>query len=87
MKVRHRPTVVDAVMWDDSDGAFFELVSLGYETDCGKPVVVGRTVTTPGTLMVPTSEGHRPALPGESYVIRGTQGEWYPIHKTVFAAC
>jgi hypothetical protein len=41
----------------------------------------------PRTLRVPTSEGTRPALPGESYVVRGTQGEWYPISSVVYAAC
>jgi hypothetical protein len=83
MKLRHIPTEVDGVVWDGSQAALDELWALGLrEYSLRATAEAGG----PQTLIVHTLEGDRPALPGD-VVIRGTQGEWYPIKPDVAAAC
>jgi hypothetical protein len=83
MRVRHKPTTVDAVEWDGSTTALQELLELGLNVYWFEPTV-GDDATA--TLVIPTAEGDRPALPGD-YVIKGTQGEFYPVKPDVFDAC
>lgn len=89
MRLVHKPTVVDAVLWDDSDRARHELANLGYRGDCGDfhyedaDAVEGTRV-----LLVPTSDRSRSvaARAGESWVVRGVVGEWYCITNDVRVA-
>lgn len=85
MKLVHKPTVVDAVLWDDSDDARQQLRDLGYVADNGEFRYENDGID-PRVLLVPTPEGVRPALPGESWVIRGVKGEWYCIANDVKVA-
>jgi hypothetical protein len=79
MRVRHKPTTVDAVRWDGSTAALQELIALGLTAYRYEPTVGDSTAT----LVIATSE---PALPGD-YVIKGTAGEFYPIRPDVYEAC
>jgi hypothetical protein len=82
MRVRHKPTIVDAVKWDGSTGTLLRLLDLGLTAYRYEPTVGDAT----DTLVISTGEGDRPALPGD-YVIKGTQGEFYPIRPDVYEAC
>jgi hypothetical protein len=82
MRVRHKPTTVDATLWDGSAAALQELLELGLTVYRFEPTVGDPTVT----LVIPTTQGDGPALPGD-YVIKGTQGEFYPIKPDVYEAC
>jgi len=81
VKVRHLPTVVDAVVWDGSEDAVRELRELGLDDCHFEPT----GTTGPATLVIHTLEGERPALPGD-VVIRGVVGQWYPVKPDVYAA-
>jgi hypothetical protein len=83
MRVRHKPTTVHATLWDGTGVALQELIELGLEVYHFEPTVGDDSTAT---LVIPTAEGDRPALPGD-YVIKGTQGEFYPIKPDVFDAC
>jgi hypothetical protein len=82
MRVRHKPTTVDAVRWDGSAEALQQLLALGLDVYRFEPTVGDSTVT----LVIPTAEGDRPALPGD-VVIKGTQDEFYPVKPDVYEAC
>ena len=87
MKLLHKPTVVDAVLWADDNRSHHELLDLGYLADNDYFVYEDRGATVgTRTLLVPTAEGVRPARAGEYWVIRGVRGEWYAIPNDVKAA-
>jgi hypothetical protein len=82
MRVRHKPTTVDAVRWDGTAEALQQLLALGLTAYRYEPTVGDSTIT----LVISTGEGDRPALPGD-YVIKGTADEFYPIRPDVYEAC
>jgi len=49
-----------------------------------RPVVVEFREVRPNEDGVETLEGFKPCEPGKHYVIRGVNGEVYPIEKTIF---
>lgn len=85
MKLRHLPTVVDAVEWDDSDEARAELVGLGFELGIDGYLEPTATGGGPRTLMIRTLDGESaiPAIPGQSWIVHPTDGEWYPVSNAV----
>ena len=88
VKLRHLPTVVDAVDWDDTDRARRALVDLGFRADNGD-FTYERPHAPEGTrvLLIPTMERTAwvAARPGEDTIIRGVVGEWYAIPSDVRA--
>lgn len=87
MRARHKRDVVYGVLWDDSDQARVELEALGWRDAVGdfRYVDPGGEAGT-RTLLVPTSEGERKALPGESVVVHQEDSGRYPIPLTVWNA-
>lgn len=86
VKLRHRPTVVTGVLWDDTEHARLALADLGYRRDNGDFVYEDPDAPQ-GTrvLLVPTSERVNAvaARAGEDTVILGVVGEWYVIPPDV----
>ena len=85
MKLRHLPTVVDAVAWDDTHEAIAELIKLGFELGSDGYFEATATGGGPRTLMIRTLDGSSamPAVPGEHWIIHPAEGEWYPISNAV----
>jgi hypothetical protein len=75
LRGRHKPTVVDAVIWDGTEQALQEIAELGIEYELDP-------VTSELTIL--TLEGRRPALMGD-VVIRGTLNEGYPVKPDAWA--
>ena len=49
-----------------------------------KPVVVEFREVRIGEEGVETLEGYKPCTPGEHLIIKGVEGELYPIRKDIF---
>lgn len=83
----HKPTAVTAVLWDDSDEARKTLADLGYRRDNGdfRYVDADAPVGT-RSLIIPTPEGDRVAVPGEYWIILGVHLHWYCIRNAVKVA-
>lgn len=95
MKAQARGDIVlDAVVWNDTPGAWGKLLALGLDTDSVRfdpPTphrFASRLDTPPRSLVIRTLEDEtdgRVCLPGD-VVMRGTAGEFYPIKPDVFRA-
>ena len=77
MKVRHRPTVVDAVIWDGTETALAEMRALGHDVHFNEH----------GELVILTAEREPTVVPIANTVIRGTQGESYHVFPDIRAFC
>lgn len=73
VRVRKRPVVVDAFRYDGSNGP--QIVTW-----------VGAAARfVEGELWIATLEGDHIASPGD-YVMRGVEGEFYPVKPSIFEA-
>lgn len=91
MKLTHKPTTVDGHPWNDTPADRQALIDMGFLDENPAGFEYGEPVR-PGLarpLLIRTGESTEPrvALPGEYWIIRGTQAEWYCIRNEVYAAC
>jgi hypothetical protein len=75
VKLRHLPTIVDAVIWDGTQQALDDISALAIEYQFDAAT---------GELTILTLEGARPALAGD-VVIKGVGGVGYPIKPDIAA--
>jgi hypothetical protein len=84
MRVRHRPIETDAVVWDGTDTALQELLSLGLERYRFEATVGDSTPT----LVISSTEGDRHVLPGWAAVkgvtINGVFTGWLNVPPDVY---
>ncbi len=59
-------------------------LSIGWFKAVKKPVVVDVRMVRAAENGVETLEGYKPCNPEEHYIIRGVDGEEYPIRKSIF---
>jgi hypothetical protein len=81
VQLQHLPTEVVAYEYDGTNAA--DIIRWANPDD-GSVVNVYETLA--GELVVVTLDGHHVADVGQ-WVVRGTQGEWYPITPKVKNAC
>lgn len=78
VKVRHKPTIGDAVRWTDTDAARAELEALGFLEDVGEFRYARQTHRRRALVL----DDGRLALPGD-WIIRGAQ-EWFGVAPSIF---
>lgn len=71
-----KPVVIDAVLWEDDEKSYIELLELG-----AKPYI--SNVSGDGTLYIVTTEGQM-RCPVGNWIIKGVEGEFYSCTPTVF---
>jgi hypothetical protein len=76
MKFRKKPVVIEAVLWDGTNGALEKIADLAL--DGGR-----RVVLIGGKLEIPTLEGVMTADLGD-WVIQGVSKEVYPCKPEIF---
>lgn len=74
IRVRKRPVVVDAFRYDGRNAD--EIITWAGHSAYS---------TLRGELIIRTLEGDHRAAPGD-YVLRGVEGEFYPVKPSIFAA-
>ncbi|MCT2280589.1 hypothetical protein M3G91_23520 [Micromonospora chalcea] len=88
MRFRKKPVEVEAVQWDEPDGAYGLIdwadTAIDYDPHTSGPSnpLDGKDW---GRLAVTTLEGEHVATPGD-WLIRGVKGEFYFCKPDVFAA-
>jgi hypothetical protein len=79
MKYRKRPVVVEAIQYEKQGPAGMKMI-----IDWGSSFPLHPTyITSHGRLVVHTLEGNMEAQVGD-WIIRGTQGEFYPCKPDIF---
>lgn len=76
MKVRKKPVIVDAVLYDGSKESVADVLRLGKNSSRAVAVF-------PDFLTINTLEGVHMASIGD-WIIKGVQGELYPIKPDIF---
>ena len=74
MKYRKRPIIIDAVLFDGTEGAIMEVKQLAGNN---------KVLINCDNLVIPTLEGDMIASKGD-YIIRGVNGEIYPCKPDIF---
>ena len=76
-KFRKKPVVIEAMLWDGTPNATFQIRTWAQES--------GASIHCPGdeTLLIETLEGTMTARPGD-WIIRGVAGEFYPCKPDIF---
>ena len=86
-RFRKKPVEVEAVLWDGTNIedvlALVEFDKLPNDVPYVKPGVVH--VVPTGELEIPTLEGTMTASAGD-WIIRGVEGEVYPVKPSIFDA-
>ena len=72
MKFRGKPVVIEAVQFDGENGA-----DVAKFMECQHPAIEH------GKLLIGTLEGVMAATPGD-WIIKGTNGEFYPCKPDIF---
>lgn len=78
MKYRKKPVVIEAMQWDGTIESAVEIRKWSHHQVSVDP-------NEPLKLLIPTLEGQMTASSGD-YIIRGVQGEFYPVKPDIFEA-
>lgn len=82
-KYRSRPVVIEAVHFDGTQKSALQIRKWPAESKCTIEFVSLSPLLY--YLRIPTLEGQMTGSPGD-YIIKGTQGEFYPCKPKVFTA-
>lgn len=77
-KYRKKPIVIDAVLWDGSEGAWNAIQDMGCVPD-------QTSEQDTFDILITTLEGVMTAKKGD-YIIKGIKGEFYPCKPDIFEA-
>ena len=78
------PVVIDAMEWDGTYDAA-ETIRLWVARNGGNVVALSGFPSDGPTLLIATLEGDMKATTGD-FIVRGVQGEFYPVKPDIFAA-
>lgn len=82
VKVKKKPVVVDAVMWDGSEADALDILSF-MGVNAGHYVAPTCFEIDAPLMIIYTLEGNMAAGPGD-WIIRGVNGEFYPCKDEIF---
>lgn len=77
MKFRKKPVVIEAIQWDVTIGAEYDIELMGCKFTV-RP-------DNPDYLIIETLEGNMQASPWD-WIIKGVKGEFYPCKPDIFVA-
>lgn len=81
-KYRKKPVVIEALQFDGTETSAYDLIDWIDQDAAGNDAVYDPYDNSVG---IKTLEGVMSVLPGD-YVIRGVQGEFYPVKPEIFTA-
>lgn len=84
MKFRKKPVVIDAEFFDGTPSGAVAIFGV-FDIPGGKFLPNYDDLSKDCRLLIPTLEGEMTAQPGD-WIIRGVQGEFYPVKPEIFAA-